>query len=92
MSITQEDLVLLRTYFAQISKNNISIPEPISEKMQSSFVSHRKDRGEGIDGTWFGNRIVVAKGFARIHGREMVTEDDWQRSLDICLKWEERRK
>jgi hypothetical protein len=60
--------------------------------MQTSFVSKRKDGLEGIDEIWFGNRIIVAKGFARIHGREMVTEDDWQRSLDICSQWEERRK
>jgi len=92
MNLTQENLVMLRIFLAQVSKSNISIPESVSEKMQQSFVSKRKDGPEGIDEIWFGNRIVVAKCLARIHGRETVTENDWQHSLDIFSQWEQRRR
>ena len=71
----------------------ISIAEAIAEEMQSHFVNKRKEtNGEGIDENWFGRRIVVAKGFARINGRDSVGRDDWQGALDVCAQWESRSK
>lgn len=61
--------------------------------MQDDFVKERKEAGAtAIDETWFGTRIVVAKGIARNNGREVVSPHDWQESLQICSQWEMRRK
>jgi DNA replicative helicase MCM subunit Mcm2 (Cdc46/Mcm family) len=91
--LTQEDLVLLRCYIAQISRLKIVIPEGVADEMQNSFVRRRKETGgEGIDEVWFGRRIVVAKGLARVNARESVTREDWEESLGICSQWEMRRK
>ena len=84
---------LLRGYLAQISTLNISIDPSTAAKMQDDFVKKRKDAGAtAIDETWFGTRIVVAKGITRNNGREVVTPRDWQESLELCSQWEARRK
>ena len=59
--------------------------------MQNVFVGTRKEGGEGIDETWFGKRIVVAKGLSRINAREAVSRQDWEESMKICTQWESRR-
>ena len=92
MSVIQQDLVLLRTYLAYLSNLNISIPAEVSDEMQDTFVSKRKDGEDKIDETWFGTRITVAKGFARVSGREIVTSQDWRRSMEICAEWGRRRQ
>jgi Mini-chromosome maintenance replisome factor len=91
--LNPEETVLLRTYLAQISQMQISIAEEVAEEMQTCFVTKRKETfGEGIDENWFGRRIVIAKGFARIGGRDAVGRDDWQDALDVCAQWESRSK
>jgi hypothetical protein len=91
--LTEEDLGLLRGYIAQISGLKIVIPEGVADEMQNSFVGRRKEGGgEGIDEIWFGRRIVVAKGLARVNARESVMREDWEESLGICSQWEMRRK
>lgn len=90
--MTVSEITILRIYLAQISAMNISIAENIAEEMQNAFVKTRKETGgEGIDETWFGIRIVVAKGLTRIIGCEAVSLKEWKDSLDICSKWEARR-
>ena len=92
-SLRIDDLMLLRKYFATVAKSNITIPESIAEEMQISFIQQRKEHGnEGVNEDWFGKRIIVAKGLARIGGREMVSREDWLESLEICSQWESRRK
>jgi len=92
-SLTHGDSELLRGYLAQISKLNISIDAPTAAEMQDAFVKKRKEAGATtIDETWFGTRIVVAKGITRNNGREVVTPRDWQESLEICSQWETRRR
>jgi hypothetical protein len=91
--LSQSELDTLRIYIAQISAMNISIAENIAEEMQNEFVRSRKEiGGEGIDETWFGRRIVVAKGLTRINGCESVAMQEWKDSLDICTQWDSRRK
>lgn len=91
--MSQSELDTLRIYIAQISAMNISIAENIAEEMQDEFVRSRKETsGEGIDETWFGRRIVVAKGLTRINGCESVAMQEWKDSLDICTQWDSRRK
>lgn len=77
---------------AQISEMTTKIEENIAEEMQNVFVSTRKEGGEGIDETWFGKRIVVAKGLSRINGRQVVSRQDWEESIMVCTQWESRRK
>lgn len=78
---------------AQVSELTISIQENVAEEMQNAFVRTRKEEGgEGIDETWFGQRIVVGKGISRINGSEVVSRQDWEESMKICTQWESRRK
>jgi hypothetical protein len=91
--ITQQDLEIMRLYFAQISSLTIAISEKMAEEMQNEFVRTRKETGAaGVDEEWLSRRIVVAKGLARISARESVMPQDWKESLQICLQWELRRK
>jgi hypothetical protein len=83
----------VQTYLAQLAQiKAIGIDEAIADEMQSSFVKARKEGGKDIDETWFGTRIVVAKGLARVDAREMMKREDWRDSLRICAQWEGRRK
>ena len=91
-TLTQTELDTLRKYLAQISELTITIQENIAEEMQNVFVRARKEGGEGIDETWFGKRIVVAKGLSRVNAREVVSSQDWEESLKICMHWQSRRK
>ena len=90
--LTQTELDALRKFLAQISEMTITIQENIAEEMQNEFVRARKEGGEGIDETWFGKRIVVAKGLSRINGRQVVSRQDWEESIMVCTQWESRRK
>lgn len=91
--LSSEDTKMLQTYLAQLSQIKvIGIDETIADEMQSSFVKARKEGGKDVDETWFGTRIVVAKGLARLNAREMMTREDWRDSLRICARWEGRRK
>ena len=91
--LSWSELDTLRIYVAQISAMNISIAENIAEEMQNAFVRSRKETGgEGIDETWFGRRIIVAKGLTRINGCESVAPQEWKDSLDLCTEWDSRRK
>jgi hypothetical protein len=90
--VTQEDLVLLRRYIAQIARLKIVIPAEVADEMGMAFVRKRKEiEAKGVDEDWFGLRIVVAKGLARVNARETVTRGDWEESLEICSQWEMRR-
>ena len=63
--------------------------------MQNYFVRQRKESLEGqteINEEWFGTRILVAKALARVDGRETVSREDWDGSLEMCSQWEQRRK
>lgn len=91
-ALTQTELDTLRKYLAQISALTIIIEENIAEEMRNVFVHTRKEGGEGIDETWFGRRIVVAKGLSRINAREVVSLQDWEESMKVCTHWESRRK
>ena len=92
-ALTQTELDTLRKYLAQISELTITIQENIAEEMQNVFVRNRKEGGgEGIDETWFGKRIVVAKGLSRINARGVVSRQDWEASMIVCTQWESRRK
>jgi DNA replicative helicase MCM subunit Mcm2 (Cdc46/Mcm family) len=91
--VTQNDLTVLRKYFATLSKLNISIPDSIAEEMQNYFVRQRKESSrQEADQDWFGKRIIVAKGLARMAGREIVSHEDWQDSIEMCAQWEQKRK
>jgi len=89
---TQSDLSLLRTYLAQISTLNITIPESVAEEMQNDFVKQRKEDGGKADEGWFGRRILVAKGLARGFGRETLGREDWRGGCQVCADWEGRSK
>jgi hypothetical protein len=91
--LSPEDTKTLQTYLAQLSQiKAIGIDETIADEMQASFVKARKEGGKDVDETWFGTRIVVAKGLARVNARDLLKREDWRDSLRICAQWEGRCK
>jgi len=95
--LSPEETQTIQTYLAQLSTlAPIAINELIAEEIQSSFVKARKDtaaaESQGVDETWLGTRIVVAKSIARINAHENMDREDWRESLRVCAQWEGRRK